>query len=102
MGAAAWPVVAAAIAAVVAAAMVWGLRDDEPTGPSVWDVQAELPHRAHRAQPSITQAMKDVHEHRHCQPRDCGRRRAALRVLYEDRRINLPEALYAQVYEQTE
>lgn len=96
MGMVPWFSVAAAVGVALALACV--MRARKPDGPSVWDIQAELPHRAREARPTIAEAMADAHEHRRCRPEDCARRRAALRVLYEAGRADLPDELYRLVY----
>lgn len=89
-------------AAGVVSVLACVLRTGRTGGPSVWDIQAELPHRAREQQPTIDDAAKDAHEHRRCGAQDCARRRAALRVLYEAGRVDLPGVLYQLVYERTE
>ncbi|WP_327141313.1 hypothetical protein [Nocardia sp. NBC_01327] len=86
----------------VAVALAYVLRARTPNGPSVWDIQAELPHRACEMPPTVEEAERDAHKHKRCRPEGCPRRCAALRVLYEAHRVDLPDPLYQLLYEQLE
>lgn len=96
MGMVPWLSVVAAVGVALALACV--MRARKPDGPSVWDIQAELPHRAREVRPSVAEAVDDAHEHRRCRPEDCARRLAALRVLYEAGRADLTEEHYQLLY----
>ncbi|WP_306355821.1 MULTISPECIES: hypothetical protein [unclassified Nocardia] len=101
MGALAW--VSLLTAAAVGAALLYVLRRaPRPDGPSVWDIQAEIPHRARAATPNLDEAVRDANTHRRCRLEDCPRRRAALRVLYEADRVNLSASQYRLIYERPE
>ncbi|MET8428704.1 hypothetical protein [Nocardia sp. NPDC004860] len=89
-------------AAGLALALACIFRARRPAGPSVWEIQAELPHRAREIRPSVADAIDDAHEHRRCRPENCTRRCAALRVLYEAGRADLTDELYALLYERPE
>lgn len=96
------PWVSLAGAAFMALTLTLCLRGPKMPGPSVWEIQADLPHRAPPAPFTLTEAVDASHVHRHCLPQDCPRRCAALRVLHEHDRITLSEAQYRVVYGPTD
>lgn len=67
-------------------------------GPTVWAIEAELPHRAPATPFTADKALAAANEHRRCRPEDCARKRAALRVLITGNRIEMTEHLYEVLY----
>ncbi|MBF6301343.1 hypothetical protein IU459_27940 [Nocardia amamiensis] len=74
-----WLAISSAV--LVAALLTAYYWPHKPDGPSVWDIRAELPHRAPPAPLTLDQAHRVAQDHRECLAEDCPRKRAALRTL---------------------
>jgi hypothetical protein len=76
-----------------------------PDGPSVWDIQADLPHRVPTAPLTLSEARRAVQEHRECDAEDCARKRAALRAQIAAGKLTptpqLHELLYVRFGDET-
>lgn len=70
-----------------------------PDGPSVWDIRAELPHRAPATAFTLAQAHRAAQAHRDCDAQDCARKRAALRTLIAAGKLRPTSELHDLLYD---
>ncbi|MBC7303273.1 MAG: hypothetical protein H5T78_20285 [Nocardia sp.] len=75
-------VVCAASLVVVVIVVVVRRRGTASEGPSVWELQAEMRHRAPDRPLSVAEARKVDREHRRCDAASCPIKRAALRTKF--------------------
>ncbi len=72
---------AALMVAVIVVAL-WR-RGSVSEGPSVWELQAEMRHRAPDRQLSVEEARTITRDHRRCDAASCPLKRAALRTTFQ-------------------
>lgn len=85
-------------AVLVAALLTAYYWPHKPDGPSVWDIQAELPHRAPLTPLTLDQAHRVAQDHRERLAEDCPRKRAALRILITAGKLEPTRRLHELLY----
>ncbi|MGW5569817.1 hypothetical protein ACWEVD_01335 [Nocardia thailandica] len=85
------------VVAVVVVALWW--RGSVREGPSVWELQAEMRHRAPDRQLSVEEARTITRDHRRCDAASCPLKRAALRTTFRAGLMVPTAELYALLFD---